>query len=79
MHDTLDPTKPMAVIKVAGASILLNAEAAVEVFRLLNTGILVEYSYSKEGFYKKETDRYNMLCLESFSVEAFAKLMLSED
>lgn len=75
----IDPQKPMALVKMGGKSMLLNADDAVAVFKLLTNARAVDYKYSSESYVVVADDRYNRPTLEAFTLEDYAKLTLDTD
>lgn len=73
----VDSQKPMALISVPYGEILLNADDACTVFKILCKSAIVEYDWSAQAYKLKDTSNDGAAKLKTFSIEEYAKLALN--
>lgn len=73
----VDPKQPMALVTVPYGDILLNADDAVAVFKILCKATIVEYDWSAHAHKLKKLSDDGPAKLRAFTVEDYAKLALS--
>jgi hypothetical protein len=77
MSNRVDPQKPMALLSIPYGDILLNADDAVEVFKILCKSSIVEYDWSAQAYKLKKLDSSGPAKLHAFPFEEYAKLALT--
>lgn len=75
----VDPQKPMALISIPYGDILLNADDAVTVFKILCKAAIIEYDWSAHAHKTKKLDNEGPAKLRAFSLEEYAKLALNSE
>ena len=73
----VDPQKPMALITIPYGDVLLNADDAVTVFKILCKAAIVEYDWSSQAHKLKKLDNDGPVKLRAFTLEEYAKLALN--
>lgn len=73
----VDSQKPMALISVPYGDILLNADDACTVFKILCKAAIVDYDWSSKSYKLKDTSNDGAAKLRTFSFEDYAKLALT--
>lgn len=75
----IDPKKPMAIVNIPYqyGDVLLNADDAYAMFKLLCNAEPVKYDYGDHGYKPNETT--DRPVLKAFSTTDYAKLVLNSD
>lgn len=73
----VDPQKPMALVNIPYGDVLLNADDAMEVFRVLCKSALVEYDWASQSHRLKTGGSNTGVQLRVFTLEEYAKLALN--
>lgn len=73
----VDPQKPMALLSIPYGDVLLNADDAVAVFKILCKAAIVEYDWSAQAHKAKPLTNEGPAKLRAFTVEEYAKLALN--
>ena len=70
--------EPKALLEFSGTSVLLPVDEAVTAFKMLCSGEIVRYDYSKSG-YKRESSASSGVSLKMFTITDYASLALNSD
>lgn len=73
----VDPTEPMAVVSIPYGDVLLNADDAYALFKLMCKAQLIEYSWSDKCWKRKSNGDSGNASLKAFSVADYAALSLN--
>ena len=77
MPNNIDPQKPMALVSVPYGDILLSADDACAVFKILCKAAIVEYDWNSKTYKLKDTKNDGAAKLRTFSFEDYAALALN--
>jgi hypothetical protein len=78
MANGVNPKEPMALVKITySESILLNADDAYALFKLLCKAEVLEYSWSDSTYKRKKIDANGAASLHAFSPVDYAALSLN--
>lgn len=75
----VDSTKPMALVTVPYGDILLNADDAVALFKIMCKAAIVEYDWSAAAHKLKDLGHDGPAKMRAFTLEDYAKLALNSD
>ena len=76
MANFVDPKQPMALVSIPYGDVLLNADDAYQLFKLMCKATIVEYKWSDKVYKIKDTKNDGNATMKAFSLEEFAKLAL---
>ena len=72
----VDPSKPMALISIHYGDVLLSADDACAVFKILCKSTIIEYDWSNKCHKIKDVGKDGPALLRAFPLEEYAKLAL---
>lgn len=73
----LNPDEPMAVVKISYGDVLLNADDAYALFKIMCKAQIVEYDWASQGYRRKKVDSDGNASLKAFSPVDYAALTLN--
>ena len=77
MTNSVDPKQPMALVSIPYGDVLLNADDAYALFKIMCKATIVEYDWSSKSHKRKNVDSEGPAKLRAFTVEDYAKLALN--
>lgn len=77
MANGVDPQEPMAIVSIGYGDILLNADDAFVLFKLLCKAELLEYSWSEKVWKRKDRNNDGVASMKTFSMTDYAALSLN--
>lgn len=77
MTGHVDPKQPMALVSIPYGDVLLNADDAYQLFRLMCKARIVQYEWNDKQYKFKDTGSDGNSTMKSFSLEEYAKLALN--
>lgn len=77
MANGVNPGEPMAIVAVPYGDILLNADDAFALFKILCKAEFIEYNWTDKAYKRKELSKDNGASLKAFSPVDYAALTLN--